>query len=153
MSRKVKKIIFVCTGNTCRSPMAEVIGKNILNHPIEIISRGIFVSYSSGANEKAIAITNKNNLSLEQHQAKPFDINEVENNTLILTMTDGHKLMLLKQYSILNNNVYTLNEFVGEKGIIEDPFGQSIKAYELTFNQLNELISKLNNKIEWEDNE
>jgi protein-tyrosine phosphatase len=129
--------------------MAEVIGTNKLkHHNIEIISRGILVSFPAKANEMAREVVKKYNLSLENHKAKAFEIEEVHEGTLVLTMTEEHKKMLTAYYPYLNKQVYTLHEFVGKKGNVKDPFGLSYPVYEQCFLQLEELIDQTIEKLE-----
>lgn len=130
--------------------MAEVIAKEKLkklNKKIEIYSRGILVSIPAKANNKAIEIARKNQLSLEKHISKIFNISEVKDNTLILTMTNRHKDMLIKNYPDIDGIVFTVFEFIGKKGSIEDPFGMDIEAYEKCYLQLEQIIEEIIKKI------
>ena len=82
----MKNIIFVCTGNTCRSPMAEAIAKSLCKYKdINILSRGLSVYNSVSINENAKKVLLDNNINLSSHTSKPLTIEEFENADLILT--------------------------------------------------------------------
>ena len=71
------KVIFVCHGNTCRSPMAEAIFKSLVND-VEVLSAGISAAYGDKAAKNAITVCGFNNLDLNQHETKRFSDLEIE---------------------------------------------------------------------------
>lgn len=150
----MKKIVFVCTGNTCRSPMAEVIARNAFKDhglEIEVFSRGVFVSYEARANEKAIEVTKKFNINtLQNHKAKQIEVSEIDKDTIVLTMTLRHKQYLLMNHPELRTQVFALKEFIGEEGDVEDPYGCSIEIYTQCAKSINNLITKLIKKLKME---
>lgn len=64
------KILFVCTGNTCRSPMAEAIAKSIAWSGIEVSSAGIHALEGDKASEQAIAVMAEKGIDLSKHRAE-----------------------------------------------------------------------------------
>ncbi|BGE81900.1 low molecular weight protein arginine phosphatase [Staphylococcus petrasii] len=133
------KITFVCTGNTCRSPIAESIAKTLLpNDTIE--SRGLFAINGQAVTPESLEVILEHDLP-EPTSAQQFDESDL-NSDLILTMTQSHKAQLINAYGE-NIHVYTLSEYVGENADVDDPFGGSIDTYRDTFNQLYSLIHKL----------
>lgn len=133
------KITFVCTGNTCRSPIAESIATALLPNDF-IQSRGLFAMNGQSITPEALEVILENNLS-EPSVSQIFSQDDLKSD-LILTMTNNHKRQLISQYGT-EYPIYTLCEYVSEKGEIDDPFGGSIDTYRRTFNQLYSLISKL----------
>lgn len=142
----MKKIIFVCTGNTCRSPMAEIIAKDIFNRRkinINVISRGIAVYFPSEASENSIKALEKYNLDLSKHIAKQIEQSDIVSSNLILTMTNQHKAFVKKMAGD-SVNVFTLKEYikVGNDDI-SDPYGGDISDYQKCADELYSYIEML----------
>lgn len=142
----MKKIIFVCTGNTCRSPMAEIIAKDIFNRRkinINVISRGIAVYFPSEASENSIKALEKYNLDLSKHTAKQIEQSDIVSSNLILTMTNQHKAFVKKMAGD-SVNVFTLKEYikVGNDDI-SDPYGGDISDYQKCADELYSYIEML----------
>ncbi|MBI5973814.1 low molecular weight protein arginine phosphatase [Staphylococcus caledonicus] len=133
------KITFVCTGNTCRSPIAESIAKRLLKND-EVNSRGLFASNGQAITPEALEVILENDLP-EPSTAQQFSEEDLQSD-LILTMTENHKQQLKSLYGN-QAHIYQLSEYVGETMDIDDPFGGSIDTYRETFNQLYYLIDKL----------
>ncbi|KIX91348.1 protein tyrosine phosphatase [Staphylococcus microti] len=137
------KIIFVCTGNTCRSPMAEGIAKSYLPQH-EIVSRGIMAQ--AGA---PIATHTRHLLETHEHpvpeSATPFTDEDAQAD-LILTMTSAHAQHIRMMYGE-TTPVATLSDYVGEKMEVSDPFGGSYEVYEATFQQLTRFVQQLQRKL------
>ncbi len=136
----ITKLIFVCTDNTCMGPMAETIFRNE-NHDldVEVSSRGLVVLFPEPVNPKAETILATHGLIIASHTARQFKADEVDAETLILTMNTVQKRRLATDFFI-NDNVYTLPEFSGIHGDVDDPYGREIAEYEICYNKLQELI-------------
>lgn len=149
---KYKKLIFVCTANTCRSPMAETIFKSMdTNSDMIVCSRGVVVLFSEPSNPKAEMVLENHNLILKDHVSKPLKLSEIDESTLILTMTESQKKQVMQSYD-LADNVYTLKEYVGEYGDVTDPYGGTLVDYEECYVELARLVKKtvyrLNDELE-----
>ncbi len=148
---KYEKIIFVCTGNTCRSPMAVTIYKSLeTNSDITVISRGLVVLFSEPSNPKADTVLQSHNLQLEGHISKGLKNSDIDENTLILTMTEKQKLSVIESFNY-KDNVYTIKEFVGENGDVLDPYGGTLIDYEECYVELARLVKKTVYKLNEEE--
>ncbi len=144
----IKSIVFVCTGNTCRSPMAEALMKKLLKEnnisDITVFSRGISVFENSGASENSIKAIKKYDIDLSIHRAKGLTFEEVRKTDLILTMSEEHKFAVLSAFPEYKNKAYTLYEFAfDETKDILDPFGGSLSVYENCLNEIYKCVKKL----------
>jgi len=142
-------LIFVCTSNTCRSPMAEGLSKKFnidkLNNKYNIISRALTDAYEP---ENSIASLNsyetmKNdfNIDISNHRSKLLDDNDVNQAYKIIGVTQGHYNEIVKRYPNQINKVTKLQKD------IPDPWHQSIEIYKKTAIIMNEQINDIMNKI------
>ena len=142
---KLERIIFVARSGTCREPMAMGILKDLsLKYDVEILARGLVVSFPEPMNGKAEAVLISNGINLEDFTSKQLTNEDITENTLVLTMERKHREKILAHYSNAHvENVYVLTDFVGDELEILDPYGGTLQSYGLCYETLRKSIKKL----------
>lgn len=144
---QLKKIIFVCTGNTCRSPMAEYLLKKALKERklkgFKVVSAGIHAKKGDVMNPKSAQVLTDHGVKLGKFSAKPITDKVLKESFLFICMTERHKDYLMDlRWNVLRkageenieNNIYSFSEFVGFD--VPDPYGLDITHYEAVYEML-----------------
>jgi len=144
----MKDLMFVCTGNTCRSPMAEGLAKKMIGSSAIILSRGISVNLEEPAHRHAVSAMEKKHISIKDHKSQRFDPKEVTDDMLILVMTSKHETYLKYHYPMLEDKVHSLLAYVHQTGNVEDPYGMDQEAYDQCADQLENAIHQLIDQLD-----
>ena len=141
-------IYFICTGNTCRSPMAEAILTSLQIPNVKVKSAGIYALEGGEISENAKSVLEAEQISMD-HRSKMVRNDDLEWADLILTMTSAHKELVLRSYPEVKAKIFTLKEYAAPytSKDISDPFGGDYHQYEQTFQELKQYINILRDKI------
>lgn len=152
----MKKIMFVCTGNICRSAMAhgymqKKVNDDYNNNKYLISSCGTYAINGDKSTNNAILAMKEYDVDLNNHRATNINDIDIENYDLILCMTTGHKRNVQELYPKLKDKVYTLKEYVNnniEYKDIDDPWGLNLSVYRTCAKEIVDNVDKLIKKIE-----
>lgn len=143
-------IIFICTGNICRSPMAEgVLRKKCseLNRTdIAVSSMGIHARDGFGASELAIQVCKKEGIDISEHKSRMLVPDELVKSDLVLVMEPLHLNYIYTFFPIISKKTFLLGSWPGEnkaKGAIQDPIGVSIKVYSKIYKEITAHIDRI----------
>jgi len=130
------KILFVCTGNTCRSPMAQVIAQDLLASQglsdVTTRSAGIAAHPGSRASENAVVVVSRSGLDLSEHRSELLDEEIVAWAEVVIVMAACHMDQVIRLGG--KDKAITLTKDV------PDPFGCDERVYSEVFNVLRSLI-------------
>ena len=160
MTRKTLKklIVFVCTGNTCRSPMAEYIFRKRAEElgltKLKVVSAGTHAKKGDKINEKSAEILAEKGLDTSLFKAKGIDERMLKQSLAIICMTDAQRDMLMElRWQVLRaageeeieNNVYSFYDITGYQ--VMDPYGKDMECYRYVYELINGGMSALIEKF------
>ena len=148
----------MCTGNTCRSPMAAALFERLAGDEpglagveLHVVSAGLQARAGQPAAEKAVQVGRDFGLDLSGHASRVFD-EQLAAAELILTMTESQKSEIIVRFPHAAANVYTLKEYAGGRGDhdIADPFGGDDEAYKRAFLEIRQAVMRALKRLKQE---
>lgn len=152
LSYEKPQILFVCTGNTCRSPIAEYLVKRVITEKdleLRAASAGLTAD-GMPISENSNRVLTLNGIDVSDHTSTLLNEENLRESWLVLTMTTNHKNKILQLYPTSASKVYTLSEYAGLDNDIADPIGKDIEYYKNTFDEINEKVKIIFEKIKEE---
>ena len=122
----ISSILTVCTGNICRSPLAEYRFKELLvDKDILVTSAGVNALVGQSADDSALLIAEENGFDLKSHKGQALTESIIQENELILVMENHHKRLICDLYPFSTGKVFLLGKWLDDPEII-DPYKKSL---------------------------
>lgn len=129
------KILFVCTGNTCRSPIAEGLASKLFPE-ITFSSAGIYAEEGASVSKNSVEAMKKLGIDISKHTAAQLTLESAKEFDYIIPMTENHRRILI-QVGIDKDKIKLFDTE------IPDPYSQPLETYIYTANLLKDAIIKL----------
>lgn len=152
----MKTVLFVCTGNTCRSSMAEGLLKDLiikkgLQDKIKVESAGVFAVSGGPASPQAIEAMKRQSIDISNHRARQLTKDIIDKADLILAMTNNHKRAIISMNKDAADKTFTLTEYAyedkGKHKDIMDPFGAPVEEYERCSIEIKDALMNIIEKL------
>lgn len=143
------RILFVCTGNTCRSPIAEALFRQkAKGMEVEVRSAGVVAFAGDSASPQTQRVLKEYGIH-HYHEAKRLDRQLIDWADLVLTMTGGQKKAIADAFSAAADKVYTLKKYVGyhDRAEIADPYGGDLTTYRQCAGEIEQKLDLLLEKL------
>jgi len=150
---RVQRVLLVCSGNTCRSPMAAALLREYWKREqpgweLTVDSAGTGAFPGLPATSHAVAAMQERGIDLTGHRSQP--VLTLDGYDLVLTMTRAHRDALRSRFPEAAGRVFTLGEYAGGDADLPDPFGGSLEQYRRTAAALEALMPSVVARIRTE---
>lgn len=150
LRQRKRMVLFICTGNTCRSPMAAAYFRKLLDDrqiaDVEVRSAGVMTITGLLASQEAVQVMDNEGIDLRRHRSTQLTPELVRKADLILSMTPFHRQRALRISDDAKNKTYLLKEFTRsdlKNPQIADPMGCTLEVFKKCFKEIKAACDKL----------
>ena len=141
----MKRILIVCTGNVCRSPMAmgllrQRLAQDGLDNQVNVSSAGVYGLDGSAASRPGVEVLAERGIDISAHRARTVDQKEITEADLLLVMEEAQRRTLFYTYPDQLHKIFLLSEMSGDYRDIKDPYRRPKEEYERCADELTQLI-------------
>jgi protein-tyrosine phosphatase len=131
-------VLFVCTGNLHRSPMAEYFFKSLIidTSNWQISSAGTYTRKGMRTNAEVLSVLKSYGIDASAHRTQVVTRRKIHNHNLVLCLAHNHKEALRAEFPDLKERIYLLSEMAGKTESVDDPIGGPLVEYEATAKEI-----------------
>ncbi len=142
-------VLFVCTGNLHRSPMAKYLFKEKIGAAPgwQITSAGTYTRNGMSTTTEVLTVLKEYSIDASAHRSRVITRRQLMKHHLILCLASNHKEALQAEFPDLKNKIYLLSEMVGKTASVDDPIGGPLVEYEAAAREINGYLTEGFEKI------
>lgn len=140
-------LLFVCTGNTCRSPMAEGLARGLFGEGVQVSSAGMEAWEGEKASAQALEVLKERNLDLSNHRSRRISVEIMTEADWIIPMTQAQEDNLKRRFPQFVTKIRYLGGWGEQRRDIRDPWMGSVSEYRQTSYEIEELLHFLKERL------
>ena len=137
------KLLFICTGNTCRSPMAEGLAREMFGDSVHVSSAGMEACVGESASTHALEVLKEQNVDISRHRSRRIRAELMADADWIIPMTQAQEEALKRLFPQYNHKTRYLGDWGDQKKDVLDPWSGSLDVYRQTAHEIGKLLSEL----------
>ncbi len=147
---KSQNILFLCYGNICRSPFAEIYARKVLPEDFTLSSCGIHDKIERNPPDLAISAASTFGVDLLDHRSIQITREIAEESDIIFVHDDKHYKQLIRKYPFVKEYTFMINSLnMSSSRTVEDPFGKSLDEFISTYSIISKSIDLIRNSLEY----
>jgi|SRR5680860_237856 len=141
------KLLFICTGNTCRSPMAEGLAREMFGDTVHVSSAGLEACVGERISTHALEVLKEQNIDLSKFRSRRLRAELMDDADWIIPMTQAQEEALRRLFPQYDHKTQCLGNWGDSKKDVLDPWSGSLDVYRQTAHEIRELLSELKDQL------